>query len=248
MQVILLAGGFAKRMWPLTKDKPKHLLPIAGIPMLSYNLKKLEENSEISKVYISTNAKFEDNFREFIEEYKKESKLDLELIIEDTLSEGEKLGSVGALGMIIKAKNIDEELLVIGGDNIFSFKVEDFLNYVREKGMSGLAAYDVGSLELAKKYGILKVDENNKIIDFVEKPENPPSTLSSCCFFYFTKEDVTKVKKYLDEGNSPDSMGYFIDWLYQHSPMCAFTFSEYWFDIGSFEELDRVNEFFSKKE
>ncbi|MEM3014321.1 MAG: sugar phosphate nucleotidyltransferase [Candidatus Bathyarchaeia archaeon] len=121
MIAVILAGGFAKRMWPLTKDKPKHLLPVAGKPMLRYVIEKLEPLQNIEQIIISTNAAFATHFREFLS--KNKTKKNISLFIEDTYSEKEKLGSVGALGYLIKKSNINDELLVIGGDNIFDFSL-----------------------------------------------------------------------------------------------------------------------------
>lgn len=244
MKAIILAGGFAKRMWPLTKDKPKHLLPVAGRPMLDYVLEKLEPIEELDKIFISTNAKFQDQFTEYMGRLK--SKKDLELFIEDTHSEGEKLGSVGALGFLLRKNKIDEELLVIGGDNIFEFKMEDLITNFQEKQANVLALYDVGTLEQAKLYGVVETNKKNKIIGFQEKPMVPKSTLVSTACYIFTKKGVSNILKYIDEGNDPDKIGHFIEWLYQHDDVYGFVFSGRWFDIGSFDSYDEANEYLSK--
>ena len=246
MNVILLAGGFAKRMWPLTKNQPKHLLPVAGKPMLSYVLEKLEK-SNVDTVYISTNAKFKSHFQNFLDRYRKNSKLKIELIIEDTLSEEEKLGSIGALGLIIESKALYDDLMIIGADNIFSFELSDFIDYFEEKNASVIAVYDVKNLEMAKKYGIVKVDENNKIIEFVEKPEKPSSTLAATACYILKRDDALSILQYLSEGKPADRMGDFISWLYKRSDIYAYKFSDYWFDIGSLEGLKMADEFLSKK-
>ncbi|MCG2822008.1 MAG: NTP transferase domain-containing protein, partial [Candidatus Atribacteria bacterium] len=119
MKAIILAGGYAKRLWPLTKNKPKQLLLVGGRPMIEYIMEKLETQEEIDQIIISTNEKFEDNFKQWLPGHK--SSKNIELVIEPTLSEKDKLGSVGALGYLIKKKNIGEELMIIGGDNLFEF-------------------------------------------------------------------------------------------------------------------------------
>ncbi len=243
MKAIVLAGGFAKRMWPLTKDKPKHLLPVAGRPMLDYVLEKLEPLKDLDSVFISTNAKFQDNFKVYLKNLKID--LNVSLFIEDTFSEGQKLGSVGALGYLLRENTIDEELLVIGGDNIFEFEMEDLINNFRDKSANVLALYDVGSLEQARLYGVVEIDKNNKIIGFQEKPEQPKSTLVSTACYIFTKRGVRNILKYLELGNDPDKIGHFIEWLYQNDEVFGFVFSGRWFDIGSFESYDEANEYFS---
>ena len=134
MKAVVLAGGFAKRMWPLTKDKPKHLLPVAGRPMLDYVMEKLETVSEIDRIFIATNAKYKDQFKDYLG--KREAKKNVSLFIEDALSEGEKLGSVGGLGYLIRQNSIDDELLVIGGDNILGFEMLNFIDFFQLKGQT----------------------------------------------------------------------------------------------------------------
>jgi glucose-1-phosphate thymidylyltransferase len=245
MKAIVLAGGFALRMWPLTKNKPKQLLPVAGKPMLDYILDKLEAVDGLEEIYISTNAKFEEQFKKYLENLKTTKKVFL--FIEDTHSEGEKLGSVGALGFLIKEKKIDDELLVIGGDNLFEFEMHELTESFYSKSANVLALYDIGSAEKAKLYGVVETDPNNKIIGFQEKPEMPRSNLVSTACYIFTKTGVRNIIRYLDEGNDPDKIGHFIEWLYQHDDVYAFVFSGRWFDIGSFESYDEANQYFTKK-
>lgn len=245
MKTILLAGGFAKRMWPLTKEQPKHLLEVAGKPMMGYVVDKLDNFEIKHKAYLSTNAKFQKNFEEFLAGL--DQGLDIQLVIEDTLSEGEKLGSIGALDMLIRTFEIDDELMIIGADNLFGFELQEFYDYFKQKGSDCIAVYDVGSKKKASLYGIVNVDENNQILDFLEKPDDPPTTLAATACYLFTKETVHLVTKYIDEGNNPDAMGFFITWLHKNKNVYAFPFDSEWFDIGSFESLDVANEFYSKK-
>lgn len=247
MKVIVLAGGFAKRMWPLTKDKPKHLLEIAKKPMLSYVLNKIDMigNETVDIVYISTNARFKENFEIFLDNY--ESKVKLKLVIEDTLSEGEKLGSIGALYFLVKEENIDDDLLIIGGDNLFEFDLNDMIQFFNKKNSDVIAVYDTESKEKAKLYGVLDVDQDDKIIDFLEKPEDPPSTLCATACYLLTKDGVNNLKRYVDDNNNPDAMGFFVSWLIGKKNVYAYSFNGSWFDIGSFESLEEAETFYSEK-
>lgn len=247
MKVIVLAGGFAKRMWPLTKDKPKHLLEIAKKPMLSYVLNKIDMigNETVDIVYISTNARFKENFEIFLDNY--ESKVKLKLVIEDTLSEGEKLGSIGALYFLVKEENIDDDLLIIGGDNLFEFDLNDMIQFFNKKNSDVIAVYDTESKEKAKLYGVLDVDQDDKIIDFLEKPEDPPSTLCATACYLLTKDGVNNLKRYVEDNNNPDAMGFFVSWLIGKKNVYAYSFNGSWFDIGSFESLEEAETFYSEK-
>ena len=244
MKAIILAGGYAKRLWPLTKNKPKQLLSVGGRPMIEYIIEKLEAQEEIDKIIISTNEKFEENFKEWLLGYK--SLKDIELIFEPTLSEKNKLGSVGALGYLIKKKNIDEELMIIGGDNLFGFDLKDLINYYREKNGNIVALYDIKSIQKARSYGVAKVDEKMRIIDFIEKPENPPSALVSTACYMLSPEGVKSILTYLDKGENPDAIGFFIKWLIKRERVFGFVFSGRWFDIGSLESLKEADFIYSK--
>jgi len=241
---VILAGGFAKRMWPLTKDKPKHLLPIAGKIMLNYVLEKIEPLQNVDKIFISTNAAFESHFKQYLNEIKISK--EISLFIEESRSEKEKLGSVGALGFLIRKVGINDDLLVIGGDNIFSFDLSIFLEYFRLKRANVIALFNLNSVDKARLYGVTQIDSNCRIIDFQEKPFNPKSTLVSTACYAFTKDGVKSILEYLDLGNEPDKIGKFIEWLCKNSEVYGFVFEGVWFDIGSFESYHEANEYFSR--
>jgi len=245
MKVIILAGGYAKRLWPLTKNTPKQLLSVGGRPMIEYVMDKLEIQEEVDKIIISTNKKFEKDFKQRLAEYK--STKDISLVVEPTFSEKNKLGSVGALGYLIEKKNISEELMIIGGDNLFEFDLKDLIDYYREKDGDIVALYDLKSIHKAQNYGVAIVDENNQIIDFVEKPKNPPSTLVSTACYILSPKGVRSVLTYLDKGENPDAIGFFIKWLIKRERVFGFVFSGRWFDIGSLESLEEADFIYSKK-
>jgi len=243
MKAVVLAGGYARRMWPLTKNRPKHLLPVAGRPMLDYVMASLESVPMLEEIFISTNMRFQNQFKEYLNTLNTEKKIDL--FVEDTRSEEEKLGSVGALGYLIRENNLNEELLVIGGDNIFSFRMMDFIEYFYAKKANTIALYDIGSKEKARLYGVVRINEECRIIDFQEKPADPQSTLVSTACYVFTRKGVQNVIRYLEEGNDPDKMGHFIEWLYRHDDVYGFVFKGAWFDIGSLDSYEAAKKYFS---
>jgi glucose-1-phosphate thymidylyltransferase len=242
LKAVILAGGFAKRMLPLTKDMPKHLLPVGGRPMLDYVLVRLEALHGVDKLYISTNAKFMDKFEEYLRQ--RNTKKNVTLFIEDSHSEKEKLGSVGALGYLITKCGINEELLVIGGDNIFDFDLADFLSRFRLKAANVVALCDLKSKAKARLFGVSVLSPDGKIIDFQEKPSEPRSTIVSTACYAFTQKGVRNILRYLSEGNDPDKMGHFIEWLYKNDEIYGFIFNGIWFDIGSFDSYNKANEYF----
>ncbi|MFC7132044.1 MULTISPECIES: NDP-sugar synthase [Salinibaculum] len=229
MHAVVLAGGYATRMWPVTRHRPKMLLPVGETTVIDTILDALEADDRIEDVYVSTNERFADDFESHVADSGLEKP---QLSIEDTTDEDEKFGVVGALAQLVDREGIaDEDLLVIAGDNLISFDVADFIDFFEEKGTPALAAYDVGSREKAKSYGLVDLD-GDRVVDFQEKPSDPPSTLVSIACYAFPADSV-RFDEYLADGNNPDEPGWFIQWLVEHSDVHAFTFDGAWFDIGT---------------
>jgi len=244
MDAVILAGGFAKRMWPLTKDRPKHLLEVAGRPMLSYTLDPLLEMDVVKNIYVSTNQAFSDHFRDFLSEGYDGKKVSL--VVEPTESEGEKLGSIGGLNYLIEKEGIDTDCFVIGGDNLFEFHPSEAQNSFRRHGCDLVAVYDVGSRSMASLYGIVDVDESGRILHFLEKPKDPPSTLAATAFYIFRRETVRMVSRYIDEGGKRDALGHFIRYIVEDHEVRAWPFEGVWFDIGSLDSYREASEFFGR--
>jgi glucose-1-phosphate thymidylyltransferase len=205
------------------------LLPVGETTVIDTILDELESDDRIEDVYVSTNERFADDFEAHVADSGLKKP---QLSIEDTTGEDEKFGVVGALAQLVDRERIaDEDLLVIAGDNLISFDVADFIDFFEEQGTSALAAYDVGSREKAKSYGLVDL-EGDRVVDFQEKPDDPPSTLVSIACYAFPAEDV-RFAEYLDDGNNPDEPGWFIQWLVDHSDVHAFAFDGAWYDIGT---------------
>jgi len=246
MNAIILAGGYAKRLWPVTKNMPKQLLPVAGKPIIEYPIENIELTKGIKEIIISINAYFEFNFREWFTKYQFRKKT--KLVIEKTYSEEEKLGSIGALNYLINKLNIRGNLLVIGGDNLFDFSLRKFINYYRAMKTSVLALYDIQDKKKAKgRYGIAEINKDNKIIGFEEKPKNPKTTLANTACCILSKEDIKLIPQYIEEGNNKDAFGYLLQWLIKKRPIHGFVFDSPWFDIGSFDAYDKANLYYREK-
>ncbi|RQG96035.1 sugar phosphate nucleotidyltransferase [Natrarchaeobius chitinivorans] len=237
MKAIVLAGGYATRLWPITKHRPKMFLPIGETTVVDRIFAELEEDNRIDEVYVSTNERFASDFESHLAESKFNKP---QLSIEETTDEDEKFGVVGALAQLIDRENITDDLLVIAGDNLISFDISDFIDYSQKKDRPTLAAYDVGSREQAKSYGLVDL-KGDRVIDFQEKPADPNSTLVSIACYAFPQETLSLFPTYLEEGNNPDEPGWFVQWLQTREPTYAYTFEDAWFDIGTPESyLDAV--------
>ena len=155
-----------------------------------------------------------------------------------TSSNDDRLGAMGDVAFTLEQAGIDDDVLVIAGDNLFDYDLVDFVEFQRGKGVaSAVAVHDVGDLELASQYGIVAVAGDDRIVDFVEKPSEPPSTLAATATYIYHREHVPLVGRYLAEGNAPDQAGSFIAWLHAREPVYAYWFTGVWLDIGDREQL-----------
>ena len=237
MKAVVLAGGYATRLWPITKHRPKMFLPIGDSTVVDRIFAELEADDRIDEVYVSTNERFAADFEAHLAESEYEKP---RLSVEETTEEDEKFGVVGALAQLVDREDVDDDLLVIAGDNLISFDVADFLDYFAEQGSPTLAAYDVDSREKAKSYGLVEL-EGDRVVSFQEKPDDPKSTLVSIACYAFPREQLSLLSTYLEGGNNPDEPGWFVQWLQEREPTYAFTFEGAWFDIGTPESyLDAV--------
>ncbi len=229
MKAVVLAGGYATRLWPITKHRPKMFLPVGDSTVIDQIFAELEADDRIDEVFVSTNERFAEDFRDHLaaSEFDKPT-----LTVEDTTEEDEKFGVVGALAQLFDRENVTDDTLVIAGDNLISFGVSDFIDFFETKDSPTLAAYDVGSRERAKSYGLVELDDD-EVVDFQEKPDDPKSTLVSIACYAYTAETIPLLDEYLESGNNPDEPGWFVQWLQSRESVYAYTFDEAWFDIGT---------------
>jgi glucose-1-phosphate thymidylyltransferase len=229
MKAVVLAGGYATRLWPITRHRPKMLLPVGERTVIGTILDELEADDRVDEVFVSTNERFAEDFEAHVEGTGLEKP---RLSVEETTGEEEKFGVVGALAQLVEREGLaGEDLLVIAGDNLISFDVSEFIDFFERETSPVLAAYDVGSRERASAYGLVELD-GDRVVDFQEKPDDPPSTLVSIACYAFPAGSV-RFAEYLDDGNNPDEPGWFIQWLQGREPVRAFTFDGAWFDIGT---------------
>ncbi len=229
MDAVVLAGGYATRLWPITKHRPKMFLPLDGTTVVDHVFEELEADTRIDTVYVSTNAEFADAFRRHLDARPYEKPV---LSVEETTCEDEKFGVIGALAELVDREEITDDLLVIAGDNYISFDVSAFIDHFQTAGVPTLAAYDVGDRERARQYGVVDVTDG-RVTAFEEKPAEPASTLVSIACYGFPADAVALLETYLHEGNNPDEPGWFLQWLVDRGPVSAFSFDGAWFDIGT---------------
>ena len=229
MDAVVLAGGYATRLWPVTRNRPKMFLPVGDETVIDSAVADLESDDRIETVYVSTNERFADDFADYLADSRFEKPV---LSVEDTTGESEKFGVVGALAQLIDREGVTDDLLVVAGDNLISFDLAEFGDFFADAGAPAIAAYDVGSRERAKSYGLVELD-GDRVVDFQEKPDEPRSTLVSIACYGFPAEVLPLFDEYLADGENPDEPGWFVQWLQERGTVSAFTFDGAWFDIGT---------------
>lgn len=232
MKALILAAGYATRLYPLTKEYPKPLLKVGERPIIDFILDKLSVLDGVEEVIVVTNNKFISKFREWAAEVKFEKRITL---VDDlTRNLDDRLGAIGDLDFVISNKRIKDDLLVIGGDNLFDGDMRDFVSFA-EKHRSNpvIGVYKLKNKKEARNYGVIRLDTARKVVDFQEKPEKPSTNLVAMCLYFFPKGKIGLTKEYLDsKDNKRDATGFYIDWLRKKLSVYGFVFSGRWFDIG----------------
>jgi len=248
MKVIILAAGYATRLYPLTLTQPKPLLPVAGQPMIDYVLDNLAPIGGIDRIYVVTNAKFAGHFQQWSADYRDhKAKLNFTIVNDRSTDDTNKLGAIGDIHFVLTSQNLTDDIIVVAGDNLFSEKLSDFGRFCREKNAPVLAVYDVGNLEEIKKYNAINLDGEGRITFFEEKPKNPTSTLTGIALYFYPKSALPLIKQYIAECNNPDQPGRLVQWLYQRLPVYTWKVPGLWYDIGSKETLEEANKIFARK-
>ena len=248
MKVLILAAGYATRLYPLTLTQPKPLLPVAGKPMIDFVLDNLTPIEGIDHIYVVTNAKFAGQFQAWADEYKRSKKsVNFTVVNDGSTDDTNKLGAIGDLTLVLQKEKIDDDLIVVAGDNLFSQKLEAFGSFCKAKQQVVLGVYDVGSLDQAKKYGTVDIDASGKLLSFIEKPEHPATTLIGIALYYYPRATLGLIAQYVAEGNNPDQPGRLIQWLYPRVPVLTWSVPGIWYDIGSKETLEEANRIFARR-
>jgi glucose-1-phosphate thymidylyltransferase len=248
MKIVILAAGYATRLYPLTLNRPKPLLPVAGKPMIDHVLDKLAGITAVDRVYVVTNEKFAAQFQEWADAHRGAGHaLNFTIVNDHSTDDSNKLGAIGDLHLVLTREKVDDDVIVVAGDNLFSEKLDGFGKFAQATGTPVLALYDVGNLEEIKKYNAINVDAAGKITFFEEKPKQPTSTLTGIALYYYPKSVLPMIHQYIAEKNNPDQPGRLVQWLYPRVPVHTWKVPGIWYDIGSKETLEEANRIFAGK-
>jgi glucose-1-phosphate thymidylyltransferase len=231
VRAIILAAGYATRLRPLTDSIAKQLLPIGGRPMMDWVCDRVEEVT--SDIHVVTNSRFAEDFERWAS-----GRAGVTVHDDGTRSNEDRLGAIGDIAFVLERAGLDDDVLVLAGDNLFDFSLRDFVEFWRSKGTaSAVAVYDCGDLELATHYGVVDLDDTDRVLGFEEKPSEPRSTLVATACYLYHRDHLGLVSVYLADGNAPDQPGRLIAWLCGREPVYAYRFEGAWFDIGNPEQL-----------
>jgi glucose-1-phosphate thymidylyltransferase len=199
--------------------------------MIDHIVDRIREIDEIDEIHLVTNAKFAPAFADWAPE-------DVTVHDDGTTSEDDRLGAIGDIRFVLERAGIDDDLLVVAGDNLFFYSLADFRDWSRGKAeASAVAVYEHPEREMVKQYSVVDLDSDDRIVSFVEKPADPPSSLAATATYLFHRDHVALVRAYLDEGNLPDQPGRFVEWLHTRAPVYGYRFSGDWYDIGDATQL-----------
>jgi glucose-1-phosphate thymidylyltransferase len=242
MNALILAAGYATRLYPLTLNKAKPLLIVGGRPIIEWVVDNLQGIPDLETIYVVTNDKFAADFEAWSKRYKeRHPQFKFKIVNDGSKSDEDKLGAIGDINFVVTQENLAQSsLLIVAGDNLFAESLEGFV--ARAKGSEAtVGIYDVGDAEAIKKYGNVLINNEGIIAHLEEKPQEPRGTLAAIALYYYSPAVLSLLTTYLAAGNNPDQPGRFVQWLYTRRPVKTFQIKGKWLDIGSKETLENAD-------
>ena len=235
MKCLILAAGYATRLYPLTENFPKPLLKVGDKTILDWLIDDIGEAADLFVVI--SNHKFAEHFEKWAE-----GRDNITVLDDGTSSNETRLGAVRDIQFAIESLGIDDDVLVIAGDNVLDFSLRTFIDYAKKVGTSSVMRYYEPSIEKLRKTGVAEVDEEGLILSMVEKPAEPKSHWCTPPFYFYQRKDLPLVKKGIESGCGVDAPGSFIAWLSKEVPVHAMEMPGRRYDIGNLESYKAVQE------
>jgi len=247
MIAILLAAGYATRMYTLTTTIPKTLFKVCGRHIIDYICDEIDTIPDIEKILLISNAKYFEKHLEWAKDRKisKTHSTNIIVLNDGSETESSKLGAIRDINYVIQQEVINDDILVIAGDSFFTYRLFDFYKYFKINNLDCVVVTKEENIEELKRGGVVTITLNNLIVDFEEKPENPKSKLSACACYIFKKETLPHFETYLNNKNNSDAPGYFIEWLYMHNKVLAYHPCGEFYDIGTPEAYEYIKKLFN---
>lgn len=249
MKAIILAAGYATRLYPLTKTMPKALLPIGGRPMLTWFYENLAATGAFDGVVLVTNERYHAAFLRWGEEARSRfPQLPLTILSDGTKGEEERLGAMGDVQFALEHAHIDDDVLLAASDNFITFSLAGFVKEFARTGRDTLLAWHMPDYEDRKNMAIATIDETGKVLRLHEKPEKPETDIALFALYLYTRQSMGMLSQFLSEGNNGDSPGRYPAWLYSRRDMGVWFFPGECVDIGTPAHLEAVGQRFACEE
>jgi len=247
MNALILAAGYATRLYPLTLNKAKPLLVVGGKPIIEWVVDNLDGVPDLETIYVVTNDKFAPDFQAWSEGYQKSHpQFKFRIVNDGSKSDDDKLGAIGDINFVVTRESLNQSsLLIIAGDNLFTESLEQFVACAKGTDAT-VGVYDVGDAEAIKKYGNVLINDDGIISHLEEKPQKPRGTLAAIALYYYSPAVLSLLTTYIAAGNNPDQPGRFVQWLYTRKPVKTFEIKGKWLDIGSKETLENADQILRK--
>ena len=234
---ILLAAGYATRLYPLTQNRPKALLPLGRGVILDAVIRSLDQVPSVRQRLLVTNHRFAGQFLA----WQQACGADIEIVDDETETVETRLGAIGDLELARSRVDPADDLLVIGTDNLFHWPLADFVVQAqRYRPEPTIALWEAPSLEAATAFGVVRRDQTARITEFIEKSPQPPSRDVALCVYYFPAAMCGTIRQFIEEGGNVDAPGYFIQWLVRHGVVYGVMMPGVWYDIGSLDAYQTV--------
>jgi glucose-1-phosphate thymidylyltransferase len=236
MKCLILAAGYATRLYPLTENFPKPLLTVQGKTILDHLIDDIDAMGAVDEYVVISNHKFAHHF----ETWAKDKAQKITVVDDGTDSNETRLGAVRDIQFAIDTLGLDDDMLVIAGDNLLDFSLTRFIAYAQQKSTSCIMRYYEASEQKLHKCGVVEIDENDRILSMEEKPAEPKSHW--CCppFYFYTKNDAKLVRVGIERGCGVDAPGSYIAWLAGEVAVHAMEMPGSRYDIGNLESYEKV--------
>ncbi len=243
MKAIILAAGYATRLYPLTENFPKPLLEVGGKTILDHLIDQIETISDIDRAYLVTNRRFHGHFVDWA----RTGRSQIDILDDGTTSNDDRLGAVGDLRFALETRAIADDVIVLAADNILLFSLQNFVDAFKANPASHITVRHNPDCEDRKRRGNVLLDENNRVLQFIEKPRAPISEWSVPPLYIYPSTTLPRVKEYIANGGTPDAPGHFAEWLHTREPVYAHEIEGRVLDIGNRESLAEARAFFQSQ-
>jgi len=243
MKALILAAGYATRLYPLTRNFPKPLLQVGDRTIIDFLLERLQGQGVIDRVFIVTNERYHPVFSRWAGRLGGEGRyrdFDLRIVNDGTRDNDTRLGAVADLELAIAEGSIDDDLLVAAGDNIFTFDFRELFDTFARRATDVVVVTRISEIERRRRSGVVELDADGRVTGFEEKPHHPKSEYICPALYILRRGSLPLVSKYLAQGGQADAPGHFIAWLHRQVPVHAYVMRQSYYDIGTRESYEKV--------